>query len=107
MDTHDTGGHPNYDDADRLFRYLRVRGTLPEGSVITVEPGIYFCRFIIEPYLKDPAHARYINTDVLEKYWEVGGVRIEDNILITKDGYDNLTTVVKEVAEMEKIINSA
>lgn len=40
MDTHDTGGHPNYDDADRLFRYLRVRGNLPAGSVITVEPGV-------------------------------------------------------------------
>ncbi|KAI9650343.1 hypothetical protein NHQ30_000356 [Ciborinia camelliae] len=107
MDTHDTGGHPNYEDEDRLFRYLRVRGTLPEGSVITVEPGIYFCRFIIEPYLKDPAHAQYINADVLEKYWEVGGVRIEDNILITKDGHDNLTTAVKDVAEMERLINSA
>ncbi|CAD6445126.1 0e9fbc07-39f9-4eb9-8914-56857b2149d9 [Sclerotinia trifoliorum] len=106
MDTHDTGGHPNYEDEDRLFRYLRVRGTLPEGSVVTVEPGIYFCRFIIEPYLKDPAHAQYINADILEKYWEVGGVRIEDNILITKDGYDNLTTAIKDVDEMEKIISS-
>ncbi|KAF7865836.1 hypothetical protein EAF04_006001 [Stromatinia cepivora] len=106
MDTHDTGGHPNYEDEDRLFKYLRVRGKLPEGSVVTVEPGIYFCRFIIEPYLKDPAHAQYINADILEKYWEVGGVRIEDNILITKDGYDNLTTAIKDVDEMEKIISS-
>lgn len=40
MDTHDTGGNANYDDEDRLFRYLRVRGTLPSGSVITVEPGV-------------------------------------------------------------------
>ncbi|PQE10811.1 metallopeptidase family M24 protein [Rutstroemia sp. NJR-2017a BBW] len=107
MDTHDTGGHPNYDDEDRIFRYLRVRGQLPEGSVVTVEPGVYFCRFIIEPYLKDPAHSKYIDADVLEKYWPVGGVRIEDNILITKDGYDNLTTTVKDVDEMLKIINSA
>jgi Xaa-Pro dipeptidase len=42
---------------------------------------------------------------VLEKYWQVGGVRIEDNILVTETGYDNLTTVVKDVAGMEKIIN--
>jgi Xaa-Pro dipeptidase len=41
----------------------------------------------------------------LEKYWEVGGVRIEDNVLVTKDGYENLTTAVKEVDEMEKLIN--
>jgi Xaa-Pro dipeptidase len=40
MDTHDTGGHPNYDDMDPMFRYLRVRGRLPTGSVITVEPGV-------------------------------------------------------------------
>jgi Xaa-Pro dipeptidase len=42
MDTHDTGGHPMYDDKDAMFRYLRVRGTLPAGSVITVEPGVSF-----------------------------------------------------------------
>lgn len=40
MDTHDTGGNPNYADTDSMFRYLRVRGTLPAGSVITVEPGV-------------------------------------------------------------------
>ncbi|KAE8442106.1 hypothetical protein EG329_003812 [Mollisiaceae sp. DMI_Dod_QoI] len=107
MDTHDTGGHPNYADKDSMFRYLRVRGKLPAGSIITVEPGIYFCRFIIEPYLRDPVHAAYINFGTLNRYWEVGGVRIEDNILITKDGYENLTTAVKDVAEMEKIINGS
>ena len=40
MDTHDTGGYPNYEDQDKMFRYLRVRGNLPAGSVITVEPGV-------------------------------------------------------------------
>ncbi|KAI9733724.1 MAG: hypothetical protein M1818_007138 [Claussenomyces sp. TS43310] len=107
MDTHDTGGHPNYEDEDTIFRYLRVRGTLPAGSIITVEPGLYFCRFIIEPYLKDPLHSAYIDTEVLDKYWNVGGVRIEDNMLITKDGSENLTTAIKEVDEMEKIINGS
>ncbi|RDW65348.1 hypothetical protein BP5796_10040 [Coleophoma crateriformis] len=107
MDTHDTGGHPNYEDTDTMFRYLRVRGKLPTGSIITVEPGIYFCRFIIDPYLRDPVHAAYINKDVLDRYWDVGGVRIEDNVLITKDGFENLTTVVKDVDEIEKIISSS
>ena len=77
MDTHDTGGNANYADKDSMFRYLRVRGTLPARSVITVEPGIYFCRFIIEPYLQDEKHKQYIDEKVLEKYWDVGGVRIE------------------------------
>ena len=75
MDTHDTGGNPNYSDADPMFRYLRVRGALPAGSVITVEPGVYFSEFLIAPYLKDPEHSRYIDQEVLEKYWDVGGVR--------------------------------
>ncbi|KAL9122602.1 MAG: hypothetical protein Q9187_000834 [Circinaria calcarea] len=88
-----------------MFKYLRVRGKLPAGSVITVEPGVYFCRFIIEPYLKDPVHGQFIDKEVLERYWNVGGVRIEDNVLITPDGFDNLTTALKEVDEMEKVIN--
>ncbi|KAK3357781.1 putative Xaa-Pro aminopeptidase [Lasiosphaeria hispida] len=104
MDTHDTGGNPNYADKDTMFRYLRVRGTLPAGSVITVEPGIYFCNFIIEPFLKDPKHSQYIDADVLEKYWDVGGVRIEDNIVITRTGSANLTTAIKDPDEMESII---
>jgi Xaa-Pro dipeptidase len=41
----------------------------------------------------------------LEKYWAVGGVRIEDNILVTESGFENLTTAVKDVDEMERIIN--
>ncbi|KAL4869962.1 putative Xaa-Pro aminopeptidase pepP [Aspergillus spectabilis] len=103
MDTHDTGGNPDYEDKDTMFRYLRTRGRLPAGSVITVEPGIYFCRFIIEPFLKNPDHQKYIDTDTLERYWAVGGVRIEDNIHITKDGYDNLTTAPKIIEEVESL----
>jgi Xaa-Pro dipeptidase len=103
MDTHDVGGQPKKDDKDVLFRYLRLRTTLPAGSVVTVEPGVYFCRFIIEPYLKDPKHSKYIDADVLEKYWEVGGVRIEDNVLVTESGFENLTDAVKEPAEIEAL----
>ncbi|KAJ9669814.1 hypothetical protein H2201_000200 [Coniosporium apollinis] len=104
MDTHDTGGHANYKDQDPMFRYLRVRGEVPAGAVITVEPGIYFCRFIVEPYLEDEKHAKYIDRQVLERYWEVGGVRIEDNVLITEEGYENLTDTPKQVDEMERLI---
>ncbi|CAK7230702.1 hypothetical protein SBRCBS47491_007676 [Sporothrix bragantina] len=107
MDTHDTGGHANYADTDTMFRYLRVRGKLPAGSVITVEPGIYFCEFIIRPFLKDPAHSKYIDEVVLDKYWDVGGVRIEDNVVITKTGCNNLTTAPKDPDEMLAIINGA
>lgn len=83
MDTHDTGGHANYEDSDSMFKYLRVRGKLPAGSVITVEPGVYFCRFIIQPYLEDPVHGQFIDKEVLERYWNVGGVRIEGECIFT------------------------
>ncbi|KAA8896386.1 putative Xaa-Pro aminopeptidase [Sphaerosporella brunnea] len=106
MDTHDTGGHPNYQDEDKMFRYLRKRGPLPVGAVITVEPGIYFCEFIIRPYLQDSKFSKFIDEATLEKYWDVGGVRIEDNILITPGGYENLTTAAKEVGDMLAIINA-
>ena len=106
LDTHDAGGNPNYEDQDPLFRYLRVRGALPENSVITVEPGIYFCRFIVEPYLKDEKHREFIDEEVLERFWEVGGVRIEDDVLITRDGYENLTTAPKGIDDMMHVINN-
>lgn len=64
--------------------------------VITIEPGIYFSRYALEEvYLKDPKHAKYINKEKLERYYPVGGVRIEDDILVTEDGYENLTTAPK------------
>ncbi|KAL4923200.1 aminopeptidase P family protein [Aspergillus undulatus] len=103
MDTHDTGGNPNYGDTDSMFRYLRTRGRLPAGSVITVEPGIYFCRFIIEPFLKNADLQKYIDVDTLDRYWVVGGVRIEDNVHITKDGHENLTTAPKTIEEIEAL----
>lgn len=46
-------------------------------------------------YLKDERFSKYINKDVLKTYYPVGGVRIEDDILVTKDGYENLTTAPK------------
>ena len=106
MDTHDTGGNANYKDEDKMFRYLRVRGTLPAGSVITVEPGIYFCRFIVEPALKDPTQSEFIDAAVLDKYWEVGGVRIEDDILVKEGGCENLTTVRSAPEYIESAVSA-
>lgn len=70
---------------------------------LTCETQIYFCRFIIEPYIKSPETSKYIDTDVLERYWSVGGVRIEDNVHVTKDGYENLTTAPKIMEEVESL----
>ncbi|KAG5985001.1 hypothetical protein E4U55_002108 [Claviceps digitariae] len=101
LDTHDTGGNPNPNDKDKLFRYLRLRGHVPAGAVVTVEPGIYFCDFIIKPYLDDPIHSKYIDAEVLNRYWDVGGIRLEDNIYVTENGYENLTPAMKDMGDVE------
>ena len=69
---------------------------LEAGNVVTIEPGIYFNAFILDNFfLKEEKHARLINKEVLKRYMHVGGVRIEDDILITRKGYENLTTTPK------------
>ncbi|PVH97743.1 hypothetical protein DM02DRAFT_630847 [Periconia macrospinosa] len=69
---------------------------LEEGMVVTVEPGIYFSTYALTKfYFPSPTHSKYINKEVVEKYLPVGGVRIEDDILITSKGYENLTTAPK------------
>lgn len=105
MDTHDTGGNANYEDPDPMYRYLRIRGVVPAGAVLTNEPGIYFCRYIIEPALEDEKMAKFIDKEVLDRYWDVGGVRIEDDIWIKEDGYENLTTAPRTWDDVEALIN--
>ncbi|GME83563.1 unnamed protein product [Ambrosiozyma monospora] len=104
MDTHDVGGYPNYEDPDPLLRYLRLRRKLQAGMVVTDEPGIYFSPFLIEHALKNPEQKKYIDEEVMEKYMYVGGVRIEDDILVTEDGHENLTGITSDPVEISKIV---
>ncbi|KAJ3942237.1 uncharacterized protein N0V96_007732 [Colletotrichum fioriniae] len=84
----------------------RGRQYLRKNMIVTVEPGIYFCREYIEGYfLSSPRHARFINKAVLERYYCVGGVRIEDDILVTDDGYENLSTGAPKGEELLRVIN--
>lgn len=107
MDTHDVGGRPNYEDPDPKLRYLRLRRELQAGMVLTDEPGVYFSPFLLKDILKDDKTAQYINKDVLDKYYYVGGVRIEDDLLITEDGYENFTKITSDPHEISKIIRTA
>lgn len=104
MDTHDSGGHANYEDPDPKLRYLRIRRKLETNMVVTVEPGCYFNDFLIEKLGANGAHM--IDFDVLEKYKPVGGVRIEDDVLVTSTGYENLTSVTSDADEIERIVQT-
>ncbi|KNE66928.1 hypothetical protein AMAG_11403 [Allomyces macrogynus ATCC 38327] len=109
LDVHDVGGYPKGTERipEPSIRYLRMRRALEPGMVVTVEPGIYFTALVIENAKNDETVAPFIDFDVVERYMPVGGVRIEDNILITEDGYLNLTDVPKTVEEIEAIMADA
>jgi len=85
--------------------YLRLGRRLQEGFVLTVEPGIYFIPALIDKWKAEGLHTEFINYDKVETYKGFGGVRIEDDILITADGYHLLgKPVPKTVAEIEAIM---
>lgn len=106
MDTHDTGGNPNYEDPNEFFRYLRIRGRLPANSVVTNEPGIYFRKYPFQAELDAGKWDGIVDQSVLARYWEVGGVRIEDDILVKEDGWDNMTTVKSSLDYIEAAVNA-
>ncbi|AGO13874.1 AaceriAGR008Wp [[Ashbya] aceris (nom. inval.)] len=108
MDTHDVGGNPNYDDPDPMMKYLRLRRPLQAGMVVTNEPGCYFNQFLIEEFLEQhPDKLKLVNRDVVSKYFYIGGVRIEDDVLVTETGHENLTRVTSDPDEIEKIVSDA
>ncbi len=65
---------------------LRMGRRLQEGFVVTDEPGIYFIPALIDEWKAKKHCADFLNFDELEKYKDFGGIRIEDDVLITKDG---------------------
>ena len=96
MDVHDMEGlgqiYVGFDEETRpnLEQFgtncLRMGRKLEEGFVLTDEPGIYFIPALIDEW-KAKGHCKeFLNYEMLETYKDFGGIRIEDDILITKDG---------------------
>lgn len=113
LDVHDMEGlgenYVGYNDKvkrSEQFGLAFLRFALPfePGHVFTIEPGCYFIPELIAQWKSEKLHADFINYDRVEKYLDFGGVRIEDDVLITKNGHRVLgkpiPKTVKEIEDM-------
>ena len=82
--------------------YLRLAKQLKPGFVLTIEPGIYFIPALINLWKKEKKAEEFINYNKVESYKNFGGIRIEDDILVTPDGGRVLgKPIPKTVEEIE------
>jgi Xaa-Pro aminopeptidase len=79
--------------------YLRTARMLEPGFVLTVEPGCYFIPELIDQWKAEDRHAEFLDFDVLESYKGFGGVRIEDDVLVTEDGHRVLGRPIPRTAD--------
>lgn len=118
MDVHDMEGlgqiYVGFDEETRpnLEQFgtncLRMGRRLQEGFVVTDEPGIYFIPALIDDWHAKGHCKEFINYEKLETYKDFGGIRIEDDLLITKDGCRFLGTkrIPYHPAELEEFMEN-
>ncbi|MEL6251281.1 MAG: aminopeptidase P family protein [Bacteroidota bacterium] len=89
------------------LKSLRLGRKLEEGFVLTVEPGIYFIPLLIDTWKREGTCKAYINFDKLDAYRSFGGIRIEEDYLITAGGSRLLgKALAKSIEDVETIRNS-
>ena len=113
LDVHDMEGlgedHVGYTHKIRRSEqfgtaFLRLGRALEPGFVITVEPGIYFIPELIDQWRGAGKFTDYLNYDAIDRFRNFGGIRIEDNVLITEAGPRVLgAPIAKTVAEVEAL----
>ncbi|XP_077278306.1 dipeptidase C isoform X1 [Temnothorax americanus] len=115
LDVHDVGGYLGYPSGRSLIperptapgvRKLRTARKLEAGMVLTVEPGCYFIDTLLDQALANPEQSKFLVKDQLQRFRGFGGVRIEDDVLITETGVENLTDVPRTVEEIESFMQS-
>ncbi len=90
------------------WRSLRLGRALEPGFVITVEPGLYFIGELIDRCKAEQKYAPYIDYVTVERYRDFGGVRIEDDVLVTKDGCRVLgRKIPKSIEEIEALASGS
>lgn len=113
LDVHDMESlgenyHGYNDDIKRSTQfgtaYLRFALPYKPGHVFTVEPGCYFIPELVEKWKSEGNNKEFLNFSKIESYIPIGGIRIEDNILITEKGHKVLgKPIPKTVKEVESI----
>jgi Xaa-Pro aminopeptidase len=85
--------------------FLRFGRKLQEGFVMTIEPGIYFIPELIDIWKAENRFPGFVNYEVVETYKDFGGIRIEDDVLVTADGCRVLgKPIPKTVDEIEELM---
>jgi len=113
LDAHDMEGlgedYVGYTDTikrnnDFGFRSLRMGKALEVNHVMTVEPGVYFIPELINRWKAENKLEQFINYDKVEEYRDFGGVRLEDDVLVTEDGWRLLgKPIPKSTEEVEAL----
>jgi len=87
--------------------FLRFALPYKPGHVFTVEPGCYFIPELIEKWKAEKKFSEFINYNKIDTYMSIGGIRIEDNVLITEKGHKILgKSIPKTVKEVESVCSS-
>jgi Xaa-Pro aminopeptidase len=85
--------------------YLRLAKKLQPGNILTIEPGIYFIPALMDQWRKSKMFKEFINYDKVNEYRDFGGIRIEDNVLVTEKGYKILgKPIPKTVEDIEDLM---
>lgn len=108
--THDAGGClAGREPSDRFgLKWLRADLPLRPGYVVTIEPGVYFIRAVLEDPEVRMRFAADVNWDLVDKLADFGGIRIEDDVLITEGAANVLTSAIpKTVIEIEALREAA
>ncbi|KAJ3012349.1 UNVERIFIED_CONTAM: hypothetical protein HDU68_001245 [Siphonaria sp. JEL0065] len=98
----DVGGYPegSHCHARPGLSSLRMNRALKAGMVLTNEPGCYFIEALLVPAVHDPVKGAHLYKKlILEEYLNFGGVRLEEDLIITVDGCENMTNVPREIKD--------